>query len=212
MTRANASSPAPSASGTWHGQQPGSNPCRLVCLPRPSALAASYGRPHCRNRNDIFAMFRQRLTSGSDPIVGVFHFKGRRIVSIADYPSTEAAEFGAGSGLGQSSRRVTGGPHRGHTRATNDQITADNSVNIGPASARLPRADSASGRRSRRPSRAPWHGCGQRVVGARLGLRAAGPDDSTTATASPQRDAGGAGRRMLLCAGVDPDGCRSFRW
>jgi hypothetical protein len=116
-------------------------------LPRPSALAASYGRPHCRNRNrnrnDIFAMFRQRLTSGvritfdemrstptkvvltariagSDPIVGVFHFKGRRIVSIADYPSTEAAEFGAGSGLGQSSRRVTGGatpgPHPGHER------------------------------------------------------------------------------------------------
>jgi ketosteroid isomerase-like protein len=71
--------------------------------------------PHCRNRDDIFAMFRQRLTSGvritfdemrstpttvvltariagSDPIVSVFHFKGRRIVSIADYPSMEAAE------------------------------------------------------------------------------------------------------------------------
>jgi hypothetical protein len=71
--------------------------------------------PHCRNRDDIFAMFRQRLTSGvritfdemrststkvvltariagSDPIVSVFHFKGRRIVSIMDYPSMEAAE------------------------------------------------------------------------------------------------------------------------
>jgi hypothetical protein len=71
--------------------------------------------PHCRNRNDIFAMFRQRMTSsvritfdemrstptkvvltariaGSDPIVSVFHFKGRRIVSITDYPSMEAAE------------------------------------------------------------------------------------------------------------------------
>jgi hypothetical protein len=71
--------------------------------------------PHCRNRDDIFAMFRQRMNSGvritfdemrstpthvvltariagSDPVVSVFSFKGRRITSIADYPSMEAAE------------------------------------------------------------------------------------------------------------------------
>jgi hypothetical protein len=43
-------------------------------------------------------------------------------------------------------------------------------------------------------------------------LLALRPDDSTTATASPQRDAAGGGPSNLLCAGVDPDGCRSFRW
>jgi hypothetical protein len=71
--------------------------------------------PHCRNRDDIFSMFRQRMNSGvritfdelrstpthvvltariagSDPVVSVFSFKGRRIASIADYPSMEAAE------------------------------------------------------------------------------------------------------------------------
>jgi len=30
--------------------------------------------------------------AGSDPVVSVFSFKGRRIASIADYPSMEAAE------------------------------------------------------------------------------------------------------------------------
>jgi hypothetical protein len=71
--------------------------------------------PHCRNRDDIFSMFGQRMNSGvritfdelrstpthvvltariagSDPVVSVFSFKGRRIGSIADYPSMEAAE------------------------------------------------------------------------------------------------------------------------
>jgi ketosteroid isomerase-like protein len=71
--------------------------------------------PHCRNRDDIFAMFRQRRNSGvsvtfdelrSTPtrvvltaraadfgrVVSVFSFEGRRIVAIADYPSMEAAE------------------------------------------------------------------------------------------------------------------------
>jgi hypothetical protein len=71
--------------------------------------------PHCRNRDDIFGMFRQRMNSGiritfdemrstpthvvltariagSDPVVSVFSFKGRRIASITDYPSMEAAE------------------------------------------------------------------------------------------------------------------------
>jgi hypothetical protein len=70
--------------------------------------------PHCRNRNDIFSMFRQRMNAGvritfdemrstpthvltariagSDPVVSVFSFKGRRITSIADYSSMEAAE------------------------------------------------------------------------------------------------------------------------
>ena len=70
--------------------------------------------PHCRNRDDIFSMFRQRMNSGvritfdelrstptqvvltariagSSPVVSVFSFKGRRIASIADYPSMEAA-------------------------------------------------------------------------------------------------------------------------
>jgi hypothetical protein len=71
--------------------------------------------PHCRNRDDIFARFRQRRNSGvritfdemrstptqailtariadSGPVVSVFGFKGRRITSIADDPSMEAAE------------------------------------------------------------------------------------------------------------------------
>ena len=71
--------------------------------------------PHCRNRDDIFNMFRRRMSSGvritfdemrstpthvvltarvagSDPVVSVFSFKGRRIESIADYPSMAAAE------------------------------------------------------------------------------------------------------------------------
>jgi hypothetical protein len=71
--------------------------------------------PHCHNRDDIFAMFRARMTSGirigfdemrstptevlltarvngSDPVVTVFSFQGRRIVTVKDYPSMEAAE------------------------------------------------------------------------------------------------------------------------
>ena len=70
--------------------------------------------PHCRNRDDIFTMFRHRmdaririgfdelrstpphvvLTSrvdGFDPGVTVFSFQGRRIVTVTDYPSMEAA-------------------------------------------------------------------------------------------------------------------------
>jgi hypothetical protein len=71
--------------------------------------------PHCRNRDDIFAMFRQRMAAGirigfdelrstptqvvltarvngSTPVVTVFSFQGRRIVNIQDYPSMAAAE------------------------------------------------------------------------------------------------------------------------
>jgi hypothetical protein len=71
--------------------------------------------PHCRNRDDIFAMFRQRRDAGiriefdelrSTPsrvlvtaraadfgaVVSVFSFQGRRIVAVKDYPSMEAAE------------------------------------------------------------------------------------------------------------------------
>jgi hypothetical protein len=71
--------------------------------------------PHCRNRDDIFSMFRARKGSGvritfdemrSTPtqvvltaraadfgsVVSVFSFEGRRIVAVADYPSMEAAE------------------------------------------------------------------------------------------------------------------------
>jgi limonene-1,2-epoxide hydrolase len=70
--------------------------------------------PHCRNRDDIFAMFRRRMDSGIrvafddmrstpthvvltarvdgfDPVVSVFGFEGRRIVAIRDYPSMKAA-------------------------------------------------------------------------------------------------------------------------
>jgi hypothetical protein len=77
--------------------------------------------PHCRNRDDIFAMFRQRRHAGtritfeelrSTPtqvvvtaraadfghVVSVFSFEGRRITSIADYPSTEAAESAVAQG------------------------------------------------------------------------------------------------------------------
>jgi limonene-1,2-epoxide hydrolase len=84
--------------------------------------------PHCRNRHDIFAMFRQRMDSGIrigfdemrstpthvvltarvdgyDPVVSVFTFEGRRIVAVRDYPSMEAAQAamavdGAGGGVG----------------------------------------------------------------------------------------------------------------
>jgi hypothetical protein len=71
--------------------------------------------PHCRNRDHIFTMFRQRreagiriafdemrstpagvaLTArvdGGDPVVSVFSFQGRRIVTVRDCPSTKAAE------------------------------------------------------------------------------------------------------------------------
>jgi limonene-1,2-epoxide hydrolase len=71
--------------------------------------------PHCHNRDDIFAMFRQRMDAGtrvafdemrSTPtevvptaratdfgrVVSVFSFQGRRIVTIKDYPSMEAAQ------------------------------------------------------------------------------------------------------------------------
>jgi SnoaL-like domain len=71
--------------------------------------------PHCRNRDDVFRMFRQRMDSGirvtfdemrstpthviltarvdgSDPGVTVFTFEGRRIVAVQDYPSMRAAE------------------------------------------------------------------------------------------------------------------------
>ena len=71
--------------------------------------------PHCRNRDDIFAMFRHRMdagirvgfdelrstptevlltarVNGSDPVVTVFSFLGRRIVAVKDYPSMAAAE------------------------------------------------------------------------------------------------------------------------
>ena len=71
--------------------------------------------PHCHNRDDIFALFRQRMASGirvgfdelrSTPtevvltaraadfgrVVSVFSFQGRRIVAVKDYPSMEAAQ------------------------------------------------------------------------------------------------------------------------
>jgi limonene-1,2-epoxide hydrolase len=71
--------------------------------------------PHCRNRDDIFAMFRQRMgagirvgfdelrstpthviltarVDGYEPVVSVFSFQGRRITAVRDYPSMEAAQ------------------------------------------------------------------------------------------------------------------------
>jgi SnoaL-like domain len=77
--------------------------------------------PHCRDRDDIFAMFRQGRSSGitvtfdelrstpthviltarvpnSDPVVTVFRFAGRRIASVADYLSMEAAESAMAQG------------------------------------------------------------------------------------------------------------------
>jgi hypothetical protein len=71
--------------------------------------------PHCRNRDDIFSMFRSRMGSGIrvtfdemrstpthvvltargadfGPVVSVFTFEGRRIVDVTDYLSMEAAE------------------------------------------------------------------------------------------------------------------------
>lgn len=78
-------------------------------------LNANPDGPHCRNRDDIFAMFRQRMSSGirvgfdefrSTPnevlltaraadfgaVISVFSFQGRRIVAVKDYPSMAAAE------------------------------------------------------------------------------------------------------------------------
>jgi hypothetical protein len=77
--------------------------------------------PHCRDRDDIFTLFRKRhdagisiafdemrstptrvaLTArvdGRDPVVSVFSFKGRRIVAVRDYPSMEAVESAVGRG------------------------------------------------------------------------------------------------------------------
>jgi limonene-1,2-epoxide hydrolase len=71
--------------------------------------------PHCRNRDDIFTLFRERMDSGIrvgfdemrstptrvlltarvdgfDPVVAVFSFEGRRIVAIREYHTMEAAE------------------------------------------------------------------------------------------------------------------------
>jgi len=71
--------------------------------------------PHCRNRDDIFTLFRQRMDSGIrvgfdemrstptqvlltarvdgfDPVVAVFSVEGRRIVAIREYNTMEAAE------------------------------------------------------------------------------------------------------------------------
>ena len=71
--------------------------------------------PHCRNRDDIFTMFRQRRRAGirvqfdelrSTPsqvlvtaraadfgaVVSMFSFQGRHITSVKDYPSMCAAE------------------------------------------------------------------------------------------------------------------------
>ena len=83
--------------------------------------------PHCHNRDDIFAMFRQRRNAGirisfddmrstpthvlltaridgSDPVVTVFSFQGRRIVTVKDNPSMAAAE----AAIADSSRPPTG--------------------------------------------------------------------------------------------------------
>ena len=71
--------------------------------------------PHCRNRVDIFTMFRSRMGSGIrvtfdemrstpthvvliargadfGPVVSVFTFEGRRIVDVTDHLWMEAAE------------------------------------------------------------------------------------------------------------------------
>lgn len=78
-------------------------------------LNANPDGPHCRNRDDIFAMLGHRMSSGirvgfdelrSTPnevlltaraadfgaVVSVFSFQGRRIVAVKDYPSMAAAE------------------------------------------------------------------------------------------------------------------------
>jgi hypothetical protein len=76
---------------------------------------AVLGRAHCRDRDDIFAMFGARMASGtrigfdelrSTPsqvlvtaraadfgaVVSVFNVQGRRITSVKDDPWMEAAE------------------------------------------------------------------------------------------------------------------------
>jgi hypothetical protein len=78
-------------------------------------LNADPNGPHCRDRDDIFTMFHQRRNAGIrigfdelrstpshvvltarvdgfDPVVTVFSFQGRRIVTVKDYPSKAAAE------------------------------------------------------------------------------------------------------------------------
>jgi ketosteroid isomerase-like protein len=78
-------------------------------------LNANPDGPHCHSRDDIFAMFRQRMASGiriefdelrSTPtqvlvtaraadfgaVVSVFSFQSRRIVIVKDYPSMAAAQ------------------------------------------------------------------------------------------------------------------------
>jgi hypothetical protein len=75
--------------------------------------------PHCRNRDDIFAMFRQNMdagirigfdelrstpthvvltarVNGYAPVVSVFTFEGRRIVAVRDYHSRKDAEAAMG--------------------------------------------------------------------------------------------------------------------
>ncbi|MGH2658828.1 MAG: nuclear transport factor 2 family protein [Actinomycetota bacterium] len=80
--------------------------------------------PHCRDRSDIFTMFRERMDSGLrvtfdemrstpthvvltvridgfDPVVSVFSFEGRRIVRVQDYRSMEAAESALAQAVGE---------------------------------------------------------------------------------------------------------------
>src|SRR5215218_4097254 len=63
MTRPNALAPAPSASGHTHGQQTGSNPCRLVCLPGPSGACQSRKEAHLAAVNSS----RRRARRGVSP-------------------------------------------------------------------------------------------------------------------------------------------------
>src|SRR5215218_2525370 len=63
MTRPNALAPAPSASGHTHGQQTGSNPCRLVCLPGPSGACQSRKEAHLAAANSS----RRRARRGVSP-------------------------------------------------------------------------------------------------------------------------------------------------
>jgi hypothetical protein len=78
-------------------------------------LNANPNGPHCHNRDDIFTVFRQRMSAGIriqfdelrstlsevlvtaraadfGAVVSVFSFQGRHITSVKDYPSMAAAE------------------------------------------------------------------------------------------------------------------------
>ena len=58
----------------------------------------AYDRGDFDRLGEIYAKDARWTNADSDPVVTVFRFAGRRIASVADYPSMEAAESAMAQG------------------------------------------------------------------------------------------------------------------